>query len=566
MQPDGEFFTAVRDRVPGCAVVPYRWSGKNSHSARISAGRELAQFTNELCQSNAFRRVWCVAHSHGGNVALYALRDCEFAAKLAGIAFFGTPFLHFRRRNLEQFCHTFTNVLSWLLLFPVYPFVSFLLLFIAMLFGPLVVGFQLFIGNPVGAWLYLRHRKRARLWAERKMLSFLSQRQREADKWLKQSTPLCATYVATISRDEAGIWLACFDRMSEALWAGLAVAGRTIAPVVGIVFSLLIGMVVVDDTLMNFESPFMFLMQMVLGLAAFIVVGPFFAVPVSWIVRGTPLAFGWEGFLKGCTLRIRPSRSPFWESEHTTVREYAADDNIEGQRHCFFYRDMNVIDDVARWICGQRRNPVVWPKSSYAELRKRSNETTLQKASQRRSSDTQPRKRWRWFGRLVIPTIASLIMVVGYVSLLREEVSNASGIKVDTEVNVTSAGRSSVPVFEIDRDFSSAERGFFSISAEPEIIIGAVDVEREARCIIEGKVKLSNWDTSVGITLDGSSEAKRWVENVWSWNSRAGKEVYFNRSFHDGLVLSSASHFELRVWNNGIRPARVVATVYLQCG
>ena len=43
-------------------------------------------------------RHFVIAHSHGGNIALYALRDPELAHRLSGVACFATPFLYVRRR------------------------------------------------------------------------------------------------------------------------------------------------------------------------------------------------------------------------------------------------------------------------------------------------------------------------------------------------------------------------------------------------------------------------------------------------------------------------------------
>ena len=42
-----------------------------------------------------------VAHSHGGNVALYALRDVALRRKIDGVVTLGTPFIHCRPRPLE---------------------------------------------------------------------------------------------------------------------------------------------------------------------------------------------------------------------------------------------------------------------------------------------------------------------------------------------------------------------------------------------------------------------------------------------------------------------------------
>jgi len=72
-------------------------SGRNSHGARIGASKAL--------QSHLWRRVrrypdakhLIIGHSHGGLIALYALRDEQLREKIAGVVCLSTPFLHVRR-------------------------------------------------------------------------------------------------------------------------------------------------------------------------------------------------------------------------------------------------------------------------------------------------------------------------------------------------------------------------------------------------------------------------------------------------------------------------------------
>src|SRR5262245_54765385 len=50
-----------------------------------------------------------IAHSHGGNIARYALHDPEFAARAAGVVTLATPFLTGKPRNVHPLvlllCH-----------------------------------------------------------------------------------------------------------------------------------------------------------------------------------------------------------------------------------------------------------------------------------------------------------------------------------------------------------------------------------------------------------------------------------------------------------------------------
>ena len=58
--------------------------------------RHLAVVTNSYPLAQHF----IVAHSHGGNIALYALNHPELARKIRGVICLSTPFLNVRERNL----------------------------------------------------------------------------------------------------------------------------------------------------------------------------------------------------------------------------------------------------------------------------------------------------------------------------------------------------------------------------------------------------------------------------------------------------------------------------------
>lgn len=77
----------------------FAWSGANTHSARHKAARELASVISLLKATNS-GDVCVVAHSHGGNVALYALAGLA-PVKDIKIVFLATPFLHFSPRKID---------------------------------------------------------------------------------------------------------------------------------------------------------------------------------------------------------------------------------------------------------------------------------------------------------------------------------------------------------------------------------------------------------------------------------------------------------------------------------
>jgi Alpha/beta hydrolase len=78
----------------------FEWSGANSHSARKTAGGALAKHLRSLGQAHPDRHHILLAHSHGGNVACYALEDVEAAKNVSAIVTLGTPFITCRGRSI----------------------------------------------------------------------------------------------------------------------------------------------------------------------------------------------------------------------------------------------------------------------------------------------------------------------------------------------------------------------------------------------------------------------------------------------------------------------------------
>jgi hypothetical protein len=72
---------------------PFTWSGKNTHSARLQAAADLRAGLLESLRANSNARHFLICHSHGGNVALYAMHDLAEASRISGIVCMGTPFI-----------------------------------------------------------------------------------------------------------------------------------------------------------------------------------------------------------------------------------------------------------------------------------------------------------------------------------------------------------------------------------------------------------------------------------------------------------------------------------------
>jgi hypothetical protein len=94
---------ALRDHLSRNLIIRrFSWSGANRNLDRLDASKQLAGMLHEDIRRYPDAAHFIIAHSHGGNVALYALNDISLQSKLHGIICMNTPFIGATRRNVEQ--------------------------------------------------------------------------------------------------------------------------------------------------------------------------------------------------------------------------------------------------------------------------------------------------------------------------------------------------------------------------------------------------------------------------------------------------------------------------------
>ena len=73
----GSTFRAGLESAFGSRIAShlFKWSGDNSVFARKEAGDKLAEHVRAITTAHPGVRQILIAHSHGGNIALYALRE-----------------------------------------------------------------------------------------------------------------------------------------------------------------------------------------------------------------------------------------------------------------------------------------------------------------------------------------------------------------------------------------------------------------------------------------------------------------------------------------------------------
>src|SRR5262245_22333478 len=109
IQPDAEFARALCKGLGGGAtIVPFEWGGGNNHASRALGSQRLIE---QLCGTPGTKgtldqfpnaKHYLICHSHGGNVAMYALTTGRLHERIAGVACLATPFLIARTRDFGE--------------------------------------------------------------------------------------------------------------------------------------------------------------------------------------------------------------------------------------------------------------------------------------------------------------------------------------------------------------------------------------------------------------------------------------------------------------------------------
>jgi hypothetical protein len=85
----------------GASFKYFEWSGRNTYTDRLKARDDLRDDLMKTAADNPSAKHFVIAHSHGGNAALYAMKDGELATKISGMVAMSTPFLNVKLRRAE---------------------------------------------------------------------------------------------------------------------------------------------------------------------------------------------------------------------------------------------------------------------------------------------------------------------------------------------------------------------------------------------------------------------------------------------------------------------------------
>ncbi|MET4273461.1 MULTISPECIES: alpha/beta fold hydrolase [unclassified Bradyrhizobium] len=352
--------TRLKQSTPGLSVNPFRWSGHNSYAGRALAGKQLAS-TIKNANLPIGAKVHLVGHSHGGNVALYAIKDQEASSRVASLALLGTPFFTFRERNYHEGAEFFGAVASW----QVYTLFAFYVL--ALIFAvdlsplpppgqnltPFAVLATILLG--VGMLFITIYSHRWRVPLKKKIASYLASRLSAAAQkmsYFAVPPPFKPVFVAWVAGDEARAWLGTLDAATAYPIALTKLVKRlTRSWLILVLIVMVISMLLTKAGLKTSGNWFDLVIDIAFWLAVIAaVVAPLLAASISISLRGHSLGYGWEGLFGHQAVNISVSNLPTWELPPGSHSLAVSESKIDGMRHSMFYTDAYVIEALVDWL------------------------------------------------------------------------------------------------------------------------------------------------------------------------------------------------------------------------
>lgn len=180
----------------------FAWTSAHTHAARAEAGVRLGKFIRAGHAQYPGAKHVVIAHSHGGVVALYALRDAEANRVISGIVTLATPFVYARRRRFGPYVGVMTFVL---------------------IAGPVVAGAMVLSALQVGAFglAWIAGGVAAMVAFDsrlsKRVIGFFRQQQTDAmASMLPPAIDPSRLLVLCSRRDEVRGWLEAWDAMAHA--------------------------------------------------------------------------------------------------------------------------------------------------------------------------------------------------------------------------------------------------------------------------------------------------------------------------------------------------------------
>lgn len=368
---------AIRHANLGAVMMRhFDWSGVNSHHARVQASAEFRDWLLELVRQHQPRRLVVVAHSHGGNVVLYALRDEVLRHKVTDLVMIGVPIIRCEPRLDARALGFFLADTARTEVPPTWEgkvaLLSIPVLMLTLFAVPPLLGLVLlipvvFAADKLLTWAF--RGRSARSVYRRRAAELRIERARQISHGIELSTPLFTdvrTLWVTARRDEASAWLKCVTAVRDALRSvyppqvigsrrRLIVAGMTAWCLAGALLllwdpALLVLAAVGFWLFVAFSEPFG--KRRGRGDRAYLVLaretGKLVWVVADVCFSSHPLAFGWDSALYTLFLRITIDREPVLRAcRHSAMSYRVPRWRLNHSEICV---DTRIASDVAAWL------------------------------------------------------------------------------------------------------------------------------------------------------------------------------------------------------------------------
>ncbi|MBN7817789.1 esterase/lipase family protein [Algoriphagus pacificus] len=363
IQKDSSFQLALMKSLKSDVIFSkFDWDGKNCHSSRINYGDKLRIVLEKSLLNNPNDEHILIAHSHGGNVAMYALSKMKNSFSNVSLVTLATPFI-----RCEKF--EISGISGILMIIGIISF------FTAMFYLPNQISLEIegpfsFLNGPIRfikfaiAFLIAKGLIKIKAFIISEFQEYVNLFYKKIDY---RKTELKRMLVVRIEGDEALLWL----RISSFLQKVTSKFGERATKLSFLSFGylyallftisiivILLGELTFNKINLSFldleEMQIVYLIIFVLFLILLIFPALVFIIslPILYLFRGNPLIFGWENFFKGLSLSIYPSQNPPDEITYD-VLSYPSDiKRVKGLLHSQPYLNSEIITKIGLWIEG----------------------------------------------------------------------------------------------------------------------------------------------------------------------------------------------------------------------
>jgi len=352
-----DFSKSISRAVPGKVLLTrFKWSGLNSHRARLHAGEELAAYLRNLTTTYPTAKHHVIAHSHGGNVVMYAMRDKSVAERMSSLVCLATPFLTLERRRIGP-------SISVLREFPNPLFACIFATFLSFAFGTLGTSLWVVPGLMAIGVVYLLVRKFTTFLSNRLVVRFQKFQDRMISQFSLPELECTPVLVVQAHRDEAAWYLNLVDWIANlpymlwsprfVFWLAWGWIFLSLPWVLAMTHLSIFGATAfelglsLEGTLFTAFTIGLYALGLAVGLLLlFSLIAQGSMAVWAIIFRGHALGFGERNIFENWLIHIAANADP--QNAHNFIKRSFVVSGA-GLRHAV-YRDETVRKNVADWI------------------------------------------------------------------------------------------------------------------------------------------------------------------------------------------------------------------------